>query len=213
MLVKKVQRTIVAPMLTGFFTLSLAACTASTPADNGPANMDAEETAVTAGSDQPAEVNKVDLHFLAMMTPHHQQAVDMSDIILATNEVSDETAGLAERIKQGQQDEIDTMVGWADAWEQDALMAHHAQHIANGMLTPAQLEELDSIDGSNADTLFLQLMHMHHEGALAMTEDQIENGGYQPLIELAEQMVEVQTAEMQEMEQMLSTRGEDLLTE
>ncbi len=214
MLVKKVPRVLVIPVSTGLFALSLTACTASAPeGNNPPPSTDADGTAVTAGSEQPSQVNEVDLHFIAMMTPHHQQAVDMSDIILSASETTDETNDLAERIKQGQQAEIDTMVGWANTWEQDALMAHHAEHVANGMLTPAQLDELETLDGPEADTQFLQLMHMHHEGAIAMTEDQIENGGYTPLVELAEQMVEVQTAEMDEMEQLLTARGEDLLTD
>lgn len=168
---------------------------------------------VTAGPNQPEEVNGVDLHFVAMMTPHHQQAVEMSEIILAADETSEATDDLADRIKTGQQQEIDTMVGWADAWEQDELMAHHAPHVANGMLPPEQMEQLSTLDGDEADTLFLQLMHFHHEGAIAMTQDQIDNGGYQPLVELAQQMVDIQTAEMQEMEELLQANGEGLITD
>lgn len=168
---------------------------------------------VTAGADQPAEVNGVDLHFLGMMTPHHQQAVDMSGIILAADGTSEATADLAERIKVGQEEEIDTMVDWAEQWGQDDLMAQHAPHIANGMITPEQMEQLKTLEGEDADTLFLQLMHSHHEGAVAMTQDQIDNGGYQPLVDLAQQMLDVQTAEMDEMEQLLEARGESTLTE
>ena len=51
-----------------------------------------------------------------MMTPHHQQAVDMSEIILAAQGTSAATADLADRIKVGQEEEIDTMVDWADQW-------------------------------------------------------------------------------------------------
>ncbi len=46
-----------------------------------------------------------------------------------------------------------------------------------------------------------------------MTQDQIDNGGYQPLVDLAQQMNDVQTAEMCEMEQLLEDKGESLLTE
>ena len=105
------------------------------------------------------------------------------------------------------------MVDWAEQWDQGDLMAHHAPHIANGMITPEQMDQLKSLSGEEADTRFLQLMHFHHAGAVAMTQDQIDNGGYQPLVELAQQMVDVQTAEMHEMEQLLEARGESLLTE
>src|SRR5699024_10771193 len=101
-------------------------------ATNAP-RTDMDGVAVTAGANQPAEVNEVDLHFVAMMTPHHQQAVDMSEIILTAEGTSAATADLADRIKVGQQEEIDSMVGWAEQWDQHDLMAHHAPHIANGM--------------------------------------------------------------------------------
>ncbi|GAB3079678.1 DUF305 domain-containing protein [Corynebacterium aquatimens] len=181
-------------------------------ATNAP-HTETDGNAETAGTNQPAEVNGVDLHFIGMMTPHHQQAVEMSEIILAADGTSAATADLADRIKVGQQEEIDTMVGWAEQWNQHDLMAHHAPHIANGMITPEQLDELKTLEGEEADTRFLQLMHFHHAGAVAMTQDQIDNGGYQPLIDLAQQMIDIQTAEMREMEQLLEAKGESLLTE
>ena len=204
--------------ITGLITVAVLGASVASCAGDGQDATDAPQTdkdgaAVTAGANQPAEVNGVDLHFLAMMTPHHQQAVDMSEIILAADDISEATADLAERIKIGQQEEIDTMVDWAEQWDQGDLMAHHAPHIANGMITPEQMDQLKSLSGEEADTRFLQLMHFHHAGAVAMTQDQIDNGGYQPLVELAQQMVDVQTAEMHEMEQLLEARGESLLTE
>src|SRR5690625_3882289 len=184
---------------------------ADQPQDAAMTDMDG--VAVTAGANQPAEVNGVDLHFVAMMTPHHQQAVDMSEIILAADGTTPATDDLAERIKIGQQEEIDLMVGWAQDWDQHELMAHHAPHIANGMITPEQMDQLKTLEGDQADTRFLQLMHFHHAGAIAMTQDQIDNGGYQPLIDLAQQMVDIQAAEMHEMEDLLEVKGESLLTE
>ncbi|OFP34026.1 DUF305 domain-containing protein [Corynebacterium sp. HMSC071B10] len=198
--------------IAGLITVALLGASVASCATNAP-QTDKDGTAVTAGASQPAEVNGVDLHFIAMMTPHHQQAVDMSEIILAADGISEATADLAERIKVGQQEEIDTMVGWAEQWDQGDLMAHHAPHIANGMLTPGQMDQLKTLSGEDADTRFLQLMHFHHAGAVAMTQDQIDNGGYQPLVDLAQQMVDVQTAEMHEMEERLEAKGESVLTE
>lgn len=193
--------------------VSVASCSGQDSDTTDTPQTDKDGVAVTAGDDQPAEVNEVDVHFLAMMIPHHQQAVDMSEIILAAQGTSAATADLADRIKVGQEEEIDTMVDWAEQWDQQDLMEHHAQHIANGMIAPEQLDQLKTLEGEEADTLFLQLMHSHHAGAVAMTQDQIDNGGYQPLVDLAQQMIDVQTAEMREMEQLLEARGESLLTE
>lgn len=193
--------------------VSVASCSGQDSDTTDTPQTDKDGVAVTAGDDQPAEVNGVDLHFLAMMTPHHQQAVDMSEIILAAQGTSAATADLADRIKVGQEEEIDTMVDWAEQWDQHDLMEHHGKHIANGMITPEQMDQLKTLEGEEADTLFLQLMHSHHAGAVNMTQDQIDNGGYQPLVDLAQQMIDVQTAEMREMEQLLEARGESLLTE
>lgn len=113
--------------------------------------------------------NGTDVHFLAMMTPHHQQAVDMSEIILAKSDVSPQTKDLAERIKVGQQEEIDYMTNLASQWGQSKAMEVHSTHIANGMITPDQLEKLKSLEGEGAEDTFLTLMHSHHEGAVAMT--------------------------------------------
>lgn len=195
------------------FGVGVVACAGEDQDATNAPQTDMDGVAVTAGAHQPQEVNGVDLHFVAMMTPHHQQAVDMSDIILAADSTSAATADLAERIKVGQQEEIDIMVGWAEDWDQHELMAHHAPHIANGMITPEQMDQLETLAGDEADTRFLQLMHFHHAGAIAMTQDQVDNGGYQPLIDLAQQMIDIQTAEMHEMEQLLEAKGETLLTE
>ncbi len=193
--------------------VSVVSCSGQDSDTTDTPQTDKDGVAVTAGANQPAEVNGVDLHFLAMMTPHHQQAVDMSEIILAAQGTSAATADLADRIKVGQEEEIDTMVDWAEQWDQHDLMEQHSQHIANGMITPEQLNQLKTLEGEEADTLFLQLMHSHHAGAVAMTQDQIDNGGYQPLVDLAQQMIDVQTAEMREMEQLLEAKGESLLNE
>src|SRR5690625_6384412 len=115
-------------------------------ATNAP-QTDMDGVAVTAGANQPAEVNEVDLHCEAMMTPHHQQAVDMSEIILTAEGTSAATADLADRIKVGQQEEIDSMVGWAEQWDQHDLMAHHDPHIDNGMITTEQLDQLETLAG------------------------------------------------------------------
>lgn len=187
--------------------VSVVSCSGQDSDTTDTPQTDKDGVAVTAGANQPAEVNGVDLHFLAMMTPHHQQAVDMSEIILAAQGTSAATADLADRIKVGQEEEIDTMVDWAEQWDQHDLMEQHSQHIANGMITPEQLDQLKTLEGEEADTLFLQLMHSHHAGAVAMTQDQIDNGGYQPLVDLAQQMIDVQTAEMREMEQLLEAKA------
>lgn len=47
------------------------------------------------------------------------------------------------------------------------------------------------------------MMHFHHAHVIDMTQDEIDRGAYGPLREMAQQMVDVQTAEMGEMEDLL----------
>lgn len=171
----------------------------------------ASDAAPGAGA-PPAEVNDTDLHFLGMMTPHHEQAVEMSEIILTVDGVSEPTRDLAQRILDGQAEEIEIMRGWADAWGQDDMMEMHSVHVANGMLTSEQMGALERLaDATTADPAavaeaektFLELMHSHHEGAIAMTQDEISSGGYADLRDLAQVMVDVQTAEMAEIDALL----------
>ncbi|WP_160329724.1 DUF305 domain-containing protein [Microterricola viridarii] len=174
--------------------LLLAACT---PVAGAPAPVAPSEATV------PASANDTDLHFLAMMTPHHEQAVQMSDIVLAADEVTQQTRDIAERIRAGQQHEIDVMLGWVADWQQEPLLEQHSTHIANGMVTPERMDALAALGGADVERTFLEEMIFHHEGAIAMTQDQIDNGGYAELRELAQQMIDVQTAEVAEMTQLL----------
>ncbi|OCI30730.1 DUF305 domain-containing protein [Oerskovia enterophila] len=189
-------------------TAALAGCSTGgeAPQAEAPASSAASEGAA------PAEANDTDLHFLAMMTPHHEQAVEMSEIILAVDGVSDATRDLAQRILDGQAEEIGIMRGWADAWGQDDLMQMHSVHVANGMLTGDQMGSLERLADASAgdatavaeaEKTFLELMHSHHEGAIAMTQGEIADGGYTDLQDLAQQMVDVQTAEMAEIDGLL----------
>src|SRR5699024_8152455 len=86
---------------------SVASCAVQYQDSTYAPQTDKDGVAVTDPANLPAEVNEVDLHFVAMITSHHQQAVDMSETILAADGTIAATADLAARIKVGQQEEID----------------------------------------------------------------------------------------------------------
>ncbi|MBD7949472.1 DUF305 domain-containing protein [Oerskovia rustica] len=197
---------------TALTALVLTAALAGCSTGSGSPSEDGSPPAASGPAGAPAEVNDIDTHFVAMMTPHHEQAVEMSEIILAVDGVSEPTRDLAQRILDGQTEEIGTMLGWADAWGMDDLMQMHSVHVANGMLTSDQMGSLERLaDASTGDATavteaeatFLELMHSHHEGAIAMTQGEIEGGGHAGLRDLAQVMVDVQTAEMAEIDTLL----------
>ncbi|HIC63029.1 MAG TPA: DUF305 domain-containing protein, partial [Gemmatimonadetes bacterium] len=77
-----------------------------------------------------------------------------------------------------------------------------------GMLTEAQLNELDHARGSDFDRLFLKYMIPHHEGALSMVDGLFGSyGGAQNdfIFKLASDMYADQTTEIEHMQLMLAT--------
>ena len=169
----------------------------------GPSIRAAFTPETTTSAEGEAGYNDVDVHFLGMMVPHHQQAIDMSDVLLDSDVDDAKVRDLAQRIKDGQERENEQMRTWADEWGIQEDMEYHATHIANGMFHPEQLEEFAALTGDELRTAFLEMMHFHHAHVIDMTQDEIDRGGYGPLREMAQEMVDVQTAEMGEMEDLL----------
>lgn len=141
----------------------------------------------------------VDVLFLALMVPHHQQAVDMSDMLLADPAISPETKDLAQRIRTTQAAEIEYMNSLANEWDQQEIMRSHADHLSMGMISQQQMEELKNSTGAGMEKLYLRLMYRHHEGDIKELGNLVTNGGYQPLKDLAQHMKDQQLAEMDEM--------------
>ncbi|WIM67237.1 DUF305 domain-containing protein [Corynebacterium breve] len=159
--------------------------------------------AASCTAEDTPRYNATDVHFLGMMVPHHEQAIEMSDILLDSPDADPQVRDLAQRIRDGQARENDQMRTWADEWGEHEAMEFHSQHIANGMVMPDELEALKTLRGDELETQFLELMHIHHADVIAMTQGEVDEGEYAPLQEMAEDMIEVQTAEMGEMEDML----------
>ncbi|WP_127476730.1 DUF305 domain-containing protein [Microbacterium sulfonylureivorans] len=157
--------------------------------------------AAASGAAPPAAAeypSVADHCYIEGMIPHHEQALELSRLVLEAEDVRERTRALAEFIVVDQSTEIDTMHAWQDAWTRaipvDGVGAAHAAHDASagsiptgcgdhadhagmkGMATPAQLAALDEAEGAEADRLFLELMIVHHEGALAMATIAVTEG-------------------------------------
>jgi uncharacterized protein (DUF305 family) len=76
--------------------------------------------------------------------------------------------------------------------------------MAEGMMDDAAMMELEAATGPAFDRLFAELMIEHHQGAVAMANDEIANGQFADAIALAEAIVEAQEAEIAEMEAFLA---------
>lgn len=109
-----------------------------------------------------------DVMFAQMMIPHHQQAIDMSNLALATSTDPDIIA-LATEIKAAQGPEIDQMTRWLNEAGASVNGGDHAGHMnMGGMLSEQEMTLLSNSVGAEFDRLFLEGMILHHEGAIMM---------------------------------------------
>jgi uncharacterized protein (DUF305 family) len=84
--------------------------------------------------------------------------------------------------------------------------AEHVHHMA-GMLTPAQLEQLNAARGKEFDRLFLTFMIQHHQGAVTMVQELVSSQGAaldETVFKLASDINADQTTEIDRMQQMLA---------
>lgn len=180
--------------------LALAGC-----ADDAGSNDDhAPHDAATAGEESTA-AGAADIMFAQMMIPHHEQAIVMSDIVLENPDTGPEVQTLAEQIKEAQGPEIELLLGWLSDWGAEPLAddsAHHAH--MDGMLTPEELDELRAATGAAVDRVFLEQMIAHHEGAVSMAQDQLAGGENESALALAQEIIDTQQAEIEQMRALLS---------
>lgn len=158
--------------------------------------------------------NAADIAFVQMMVPHHAQALEMSE--LAQSRATDaQVVAIARRIKGAQGPEIVGMSSWLQsrdlevpesAADLEELAAGGGQHGAHGhragmpgMLTDREMTELARARGARFDRLFLAGMIRHHEGAVAMARDEMEEGADTLALELAADVAAGQAAEIRRM--------------
>lgn len=155
------------------------------------------------GSPSSAEFSHRDLMFAVMMIPHHQQAIDMSELALERSGDA-ELRALAEQIRDAQAPEIEQMQGWLDDAGVDASPGLEAPEMGMGMgmLSDDELAELEQATGSEFDRQWLEHMIAHHEGAIRMTR-MVRDSSNDEVRALADSIVESQTAEIEQMEEML----------
>ena len=136
-----------------------------------------------------------DIMFAEMMIPHHQQAIEMSDLALK-NSTNPEVLALAQEIKDAQTPEIEQMKSWG------ASSMAHMGHMMDGMLSDEELSDLAAATGSSFDKLFLEGMIKHHEGAIDMAEMVIDSKNSE-VAALAKAIIEAQRKEIELMRTLL----------
>jgi uncharacterized protein (DUF305 family) len=148
--------------------------------------------------------NDADVMFAQMMIPHHQQAIEMSDILLAQDGIDAKVTELATQIKAAQAPEIAKMSGWLAGWGQNPSPSMGMDHdTGGGMMSQADMDALKNANGAEATRLFLTGMITHHQGAITMAKQEVANGQNPEAKQLANDIIDAQQAEITTMNQLL----------
>ena len=165
--------------------------------------------------------NDADVSFATGMIPHHAQALVMVDMTRG-RDLDPEFEALTEQISAAQAPEIETMAGWLSDWDQPIpeTMRDHANAESDGshdmgdmgqmddedmpgMMSDQDFDDLEMMSGGGFEEMWLEMMIEHHEGAIEMAEEEIDEGEFPAAVDLAQSIVESQQAEIEQMEQML----------
>ena len=215
------QRAKLLPIFVSAIVVSAAHAQAPIVQPGAPGGVGRTLTPIEAVAITDTSYSPDDVSFMQGMIPHHEQALVMAELVSErTNQA--ELGQIAGRIKASQKDEIEFMQSWlADRDEpvsnNDMSMRHsHSDHanrsIMKGMATPEQMAELAAANATAFDRLFLQLMIAHHEGAVEMVENLLDQPGsaYDPvLFEFVGDVKNDQRVEIERMHALLVALSED----
>ncbi|HWC74980.1 MAG TPA: DUF305 domain-containing protein [Gemmatimonadales bacterium] len=163
-----------------------------------------------------------DVRFMSGMIYHHAQAILIAGWA-RSHGASPSVQTLCDRIIASQTDEIKLLSRWL-ADRHEAVPHVDPQHMAMGgmggmgmgtmdsshtmpgMLSSAQLAQLDSARGPDFDELFLRFMIQHHQGAITMVNQLFASGAGEenPVYKMASNVFADQTTEIERMQRMLA---------
>ena len=194
-------------------TLALAGCSGDAVHEGMSDMTDSSSASSSAeASDGSATFNDADVVFAQGMLPHHQQAVEMAR--LAAGRAADpRVKDVATRIEAAQAPEIQTLNEWLDAWGAEAASSTGMEHgsaghgDSGGMMSTGDMEDLANSSGADFDGMFVDMMLVHHRGAVQMAETEIAEGENPDAITMAETIRDTQNAEITEMQQLLAELG------
>ena len=205
-----------------FLLCASAGCSKATTEESGAGAppAPASENQAAAAKPKGYPYTPADVQFMSHMIAHHSQALVMAGWA-QSHGASSSVQTLAGRIINGQQDEIATMQRWLKDRGQPVpdptkpmqtpthdAGGHGQDHgmLMPGMLTEAQMKELEQARGTDFDRLFLTYMIQHHKGAVTMVNQLFGTEGAareETTFKLANDVSVDQTTEISRMQRML----------
>lgn len=150
----------------------------------------------SSSADSPGPGNPVDRAFVAEMIPHHELAIEMAELAKKDGQ-HPELKALAGRIITAQTAEI------AQLKSLDAKLAKAG--IEKGDLGVSESHsgmdmKMSELEGADPfDRTFIDMMVVHHEGAITMAKAELAKGKNAALRDIAEQIIADQQSEVDQM--------------
>lgn len=161
-----------------------------------------------AGQPRSPGVNSVDVGFLQDMIDHHDQAVQMAELVVQKPDIDPVVRSFAQEVVRFQRWETGEMDAWLQDWgltrgdPERRVMGWMGPSLARaqmpGIQSDAQIEALRAATGRNADRLFLTMMADHHRGGIHMADYAAAHASHGKVRDLASLMVKNQTSEVKE---------------
>ena len=164
--------------------------------EEGAQDNDSQSSTQTMGSFD--EDKPFDLQFIDQMIIHHQGAIMSAEHMIAGSE-RPELRQLSENIQTSQAEQIEQMRTWREEWYPDAAPTFEMDPTQmSEMMGDNQMQEMMGTEGT--DAMFLRMMIPHHQLAIDMSEQALDYAEHPELKELAQQIIDEQSAEIELME-------------
>jgi uncharacterized protein (DUF305 family) len=141
-----------------------------------------------------------DAQFLDTMAAHHQMGVDMARMQIAKG-ANAKLKEMSQKTADKQSAEIAQMKGWRDQWYASEPPAEN-RSLPGGASMNMDMAPMQNLTGAQHDSMYLDMMISHHEGAIAMARDAMQKAEHAELKQLAQQIIADQEKEIAELRKM-----------
>jgi uncharacterized protein (DUF305 family) len=135
---------------------------------------------------------RYEVRFLEGMIDHHAMAVHMGEMCLQKS-IHPELKTLCQNIVSSQAQQIQQMQSWLQSWYGISFQPQ----MTTGEMQ--QMQRLASMSGAEFEIEFMERMIRHHWKAVVEGSQCIDRAHHQELVNLCENIVLTQTAEIQQM--------------
>ena len=163
------------------------------------------------GGEASGSFNEADVTFLKDMIPHHEQAIEMAEMVEGRTERPEliELAGNIISSQTAEIEEINTLLEEAGESAEGGA-EHDMDSMGSGGSMGMSQEDMDAlmeVEGEEFDKMFSEMMIEHHTAAIEMANEVLDGGENAEVATLAEGIIDEQQKEIDDMKSWLQEWG------